>query len=112
VILLFSHVLQGSLLMALTTLVTSSRAQPNYILCFPATAAYDPAPSRRPSGSNSPTDDSPTEDDDTAGNLAFILHQQHMRAGINSYVVFDTIFHEYLRNRDYAHEYYCGGKGN
>jgi hypothetical protein len=73
--------LQGSLLMALTTLVTNSRAQPNYILCFPATAAYDTAPSRRPSGSNSPTNDSPTGDN-AAGNLAFTLHQQHMRAGM------------------------------
>jgi hypothetical protein len=74
--------MQGPLLMALTTLVTSSHAQPNYILCFPATVEmYDPAPSRRPSGSNSPTNDGPTTDNNVAGNLAWTLHQKHIRAG-------------------------------
>jgi hypothetical protein len=103
--------LQGSLLMALTTLVTNSRAQPNYILCFPGTAAFDAAPSRRPSGSNSPTNDSPTGDNNAAGNLAFTLHQQHMRAGMDSCVVFYMVFYEYFRNRDSVLEYYYGGKG-
>ncbi|GFG30500.1 hypothetical protein Cfor_08123, partial [Coptotermes formosanus] len=75
----------GPLLMALTTLVTSSHAQPNYILCFPAAVEmYDPAPSRRPSGSNSVTNDSPTADNNVAGNLAWTLHQKHVRAGIKS----------------------------
>jgi len=70
-------------LTALTTLVTSSHPQPNYILCFPTTVEmYSPAPSRRPSGSNSPTIDSPTADNNVAGNLAWTLHQQHIRAGI------------------------------
>jgi len=68
--------------MALTTLVTHSHPQPNYILCFPTTVEmYSPAPSRRPSGSNSPTVDNPTADNNVAGNLARTLHQQHIRAG-------------------------------
>jgi hypothetical protein len=74
--------LQGPLLMALTALVTSSHPQPNYILCFPATVEmYSPVPSRRPSGSNSPTTDSPTAGSNVASNLAWTLHQQHIRAG-------------------------------
>jgi len=68
--------------MALTTLVTSSHPQPNYILCFPTTVEMSsPAPSRRPSGSNSPTIDSLTADNNVTGNLAWTLHQQHIRAG-------------------------------
>jgi hypothetical protein len=86
--------------MALTTLVTNSHAQPNYILCFPATVTYDPVPNRRPSGSSSPTNDSPTGDNNAAGNLAFTLHQQHIRAGMNSSVVrvFEIVICEYLMN--------------
>lgn len=96
--------LQESLLIALTTLVTNSRAQPNYILCFPAAVTHNPAPNRRPSGSSSPTNDSPTGDNNAAGNLAFTLHQQHIRAGMDSSVVFDIVICEYFGNRDSAHE--------
>lgn len=76
--------LQDSLLSALTKLVTNSHAQPNYILCFPVTVTNNSPPSRRPSGSSSPTNDSPTGDSNAAGNLAFTLHQQHIRAGMDS----------------------------
>jgi hypothetical protein len=84
--------LQGSLLVALTTLVTNSCAQPNYILCFPVTVTYNPAPNPRPSGSSSPTNDSPTGDNNAAGNLAFTLHQQHIRAGMDSSVYLTLSF--------------------
>jgi len=74
--------LQGPLLTALTALVTNSRAQPNHILCFPATAeVYDPVPNNRTSGSNSPIADSPTRDNNAAGTMAWTIRQQHIRTG-------------------------------
>jgi len=42
---------------------------------------YSPVPSRRPSASNSPNIDSTTVDNNVAGNLAWTLRQQHIRAG-------------------------------
>ncbi|XP_069691772.1 lysosomal-trafficking regulator isoform X2 [Periplaneta americana] len=75
----------GPLLTALTSLVTCSHAQPNYILCFPAAAeSFDPVANNRRSGSNSPTPDSPTGDNNAAGSLARTLRSQHIRAGIKS----------------------------